>query len=283
MTDTISFRPRLEQHGHQSGTLFTPFSTDLDTDPATIYPIPAGADYIQVYNFDLTFDSERGLPLEPNNFYTQSDQSKFFTMTLATTLTAKIATLSLAMEGLETPSVKAESPTETLLLSALSPMTIEDSISASSSFWVQNGFTFDLVIPIDFNTINSRPSGSTERDATITQFIKTTRWNGRIILHIENSGDSWSIKVDPNTFDTGFWAGQYVPFHTGWENFPASRGRPITDMRSGLPAFAQDLVEDGFVPGIWTSSENADPDDPRNIRQVEFPPNESTREDDVPV
>jgi hypothetical protein len=242
--------------------------------------------YAQIYDFGISLDSERSLPLSPNVFFTSAAQSLYFRNVMRTTNTDTDNDITNANELLSIGFVDDSAPelwSASNLPSNADVVTIEANMEAPGEFFVlsENGVQYDINIPLDFNTeYDSRPARS------IKTVLSGHDWNGRLAFAWENSfgfAPTIEVTVEPEEYENGFLAGQYVPFTTGWLDHPASRGRPVNDMKTGLPAFAEDLVEDQYVHGIWTSGEQWDPDDPRNIRQVRFPRDEGTKKDDVPV
>lgn len=63
-------------------------------------------------------------------------------------------------------------------------------------------------------------------------------------------------------------------FHTGFQDFPINRGRAVHCGRSGLPAVANELIEDGWNPGIHVKRLWWDDEDRRN----EAEPSDTERE-----
>ena len=284
MTDTISYRPALLQHGKRASTFdgiatvyyWLPFTVP-DAGETKTFNMQAGDVYSQVYDFEIEYDAERGLSIDQRNFYTQASQSLYFRLTLPTNLTSPVSTLSVFYHT---------SPTHELWGTSALPypdasqdtdaQAIDDPILSSSTAWVLNGSTYDLVIDLDFNTrYGSRPEES------IQKLTKDREWNGYLVLTFPSAAQAWQLTT--SNFDRGFLQGQYVPFYSGWDGHPAERGRPTTDMKMGTPAFAEDLSEDGYFPGIWTGSQSWDPIDPRDIRTAEASSEEGRRKDDVPA
>lgn len=120
------------------------------------------------------------------------------------------------------------------------------------------------------------------------QYIRHSGWNGIISLTVTvlglgtpfhfHSNDAADTSLAPS-IDTG----TETPFFTGIEGHGVERGRPVRDMKTGLPAHAPDLTEDGYLPGIWTVPSQWDPADPRDERPTELPDHEGVWEDDVPA
>lgn len=73
------------------------------------------------------------------------------------------------------------------------------------------------------------------------------------------------------------------PAFTGVDGHGVDRGRPVRDMKTGLPTHVDQLVEDGYHPGVWTAGGQWDPPDPRDERPTPMPPDEGAWEDDVPA
>ncbi len=288
MTDTISFKPELVQHGWDAGAPNTWFGQTLPVASGTI-AIPAASvtnyRYTQIYDFGVTLDSERSLGVGVPNFYTQASQSLYFTLTLPTNLTS--IPDNLQIQYYMTPPVTTGARRRTGITTARA---FGDGTRASthlqeivtydttSSVWVLNGSTYDITIPFDFNT----QFGDHSQDS-IQTLSKTPTWDGRLnITLVLEDGEGWTINV-PSDYSGGFWVGQFVPFNTGWDGRSGYVGRPVNDMKTGLPAFAEELVEDGYRDGVWTVASQWDAIDPRDVREVVFPDDEGTRKDDVPA
>jgi len=60
-----------------------------------------------------------------------------------------------------------------------------------------------------------------------------------------------------------------------------SRVRVVRDSRFGMPAWSDELVEDGDSPGVWVKPKHSDPEDPE--REYIGNPREGVRDDDVPL
>ena len=60
-----------------------------------------------------------------------------------------------------------------------------------------------------------------------------------------------------------------------------SRVRVVRDSRFGMPAWSDELVEDGDSPGVWVKPKHSDPEDPE--REYIGNPREGARDDDVPL
>lgn len=69
--------------------------------------------------------------------------------------------------------------------------------------------------------------------------------------------------------------------HTGHSGVSLDGGRSLHDMRSGLPALAGELIEDGYQPGIWVRSDWWDPAEDED-RAVNLPDTEGKVRDSVP-
>jgi len=272
MTTTTTFRPLLVQHGVGTFIAWTDYEVDIGSQVGVqSYAVSATKQYSQVYDFGLTFDSERGLPIGNDVFF--ANVANTFTVTLETSRTSVPAASAIWFSNI------LAQPLWTTGISTADSVLLELFTSSSDAWQLNsNGTTYDFSFDIDMNATYT----GNARDVTIMSNFRDSRWQGKFALVFAFGGTDVLVR-DPTAYDRGFLSSQHVPIHTGWENRPATRGRPVTDMRSGKPAFAQDLQEDGFINGIWTSSRNWDPDDPRNIRPVEFPPDESLKDDDVPV
>ena len=281
MTEVITYKPLLAQHGRSTtgGTIWAEVATNLGDFPEgnqTI--ISAGEVYGFVFDFEIDFDSTTGLPRPSRNYFTQDSQSQYLEILFSTNIETPVSTFGYQFRATSTPELWGlNTPPQT----NTDLQDIETTFSNTSDIWTLNGSTYDMVFQIDFNT----KYGSGKDKNSIQRYIQHSTWNGYLAIVITNTGGA-SYRVNQPTgavFDRSQATGQYVDFYTGWLDRPASRGRPVTDMKTGLPAFAEDLVEDGFLPGIWTSADQWDPIDPRDIRSVEFPDDEGVKKDEVPV
>lgn len=292
MPEIGQFRPRLEQHG-TDGKKFGNENFVEETLPTNGSTLSLGTFggptetrvYTQLYNFDLATDAA-GRIVDHDNYFTSAPQSQFFTVTLHTDMTSVhsnarvrvwLNPIPTAFSDLVSPFFPGSpSPNE-----LDPPMTIiEDNIPGTDALWVLNGSVYDLVFKIDFNTIYTVATSPPTR--SIMTMIRDRTWNGRLALDFQVGNGSTVIL----TFDSPYIGTATCPFYpafTGWDGRPADRGRPVLDMRTGTPAFAEDLVEDGFHSGIWTSQANWDPVDPRDVHPVDFPDDEGQKKDDVPV
>ena len=285
MTVSSSFRPLLVQHGTATvvdGLVNEIFEVDIGAQTGTqSFHRNTLETYFQIYNFELNFDSERGLPIGNPVSYTSAADSEYFNWSFETTLSSIPTTLTLVYY-----SNLSQSAAWTVGQYTGSGTTVLETYAdgSASEVLTMNGPSYDFSYDIDLNTAYTQNAATANGNRNITMMsnMSNSKWNGYFALGFYATTAHF-VQFEPDTFDRGSIAGQQVPFHTGWEGFPASRGRPVPDMRSGMPSFAQDLQEDGQQEGIWTSAANWDYKDPREIRPVEFPPNESLRDDDVPV
>jgi len=105
---------------------------------------------------------------------------------------------------------------------------------------------------------------------------RRSEWSGKIAFTILSSANpnvpfySSSKEVNPSlrpTITVTQWQ-----FHTGHLNFPESNGRSIHCGRSGLPFGANQLVEDGWTPGLYVRAESWDDKD--RAQEAELPDTE---------
>ena len=139
---------------------------------------------------------------------------------------------------------------------------------------VEDDGTFSITEEIFFDTIYSA-SGSTKNQATMYDKVRSTIWDGYLQFSIATT--SGTVPITNVTL-----SGWSVPFNTGWEGHTAYEGRPVWDMKTGLPTFAQDCTEDGYYYGIWTAANSWDADYPPNLQPVELPDSEGEIDDDYP-
>jgi len=279
-TNSSIFSPRLEAHG-VSGTvvgspLFIARTLPGQTSPLTTN-VTSGYYYCQSYNFDTSADAA-GNFRDTRNFYTQTSLSEYFTITLPTDITTPFENVLLYVDKRPAGAVYSQS-NQPSRAADLAEHQLYATYASTDSIWVLNGSTYDLTFQLDWNlTFGSKPAWN------IVTLVKNRLWNGRLNICLDMTNASTRVITHPTgtRVDT-FAYGQYVPAWSGWDGRPASRGRPVLDMKTGLPSFAEDLVEDGYLDGIWTVASQADPLDPRDLRDVVFPDDEGTRKDDVPA
>lgn len=279
MAEISTIRPLLIQHGIAGiapASTWTDYETDIDAQTGIQSFLVTPMGYSQIYDYELVFDAERSLALDKPVFF--SNESNLLRFQIETNRSSPPTTFSVGFYNTfdqqlwETGATGNEaSDDDTLVLS----------LTDESPEWVFNSDTsrFDLDFNLDMNLlVGSRPAKS------LMYLTRDGRWRGRLALSFTVNVSAFFFFVrNPSAYNRGFLVQPRIDDHTGWSGFSAERGRPVRDMRSGLPAFAQDLVEDNFSPGIWTSGINMDPADPRDFQPVEFPPDESTKDDDVPV
>ncbi len=277
MTDPIAYRPALIQHGYQDS--FSSAWIEFDLPDAVGAPdtfaINASGMYTQVYDFGLDFHPDTGKALDPPVFFTQASQGLYYSLELSTDRTTVSGlNVSFSYHHTATPALISDSnkPFDH------SPKT--NLATAATHTWTLNGSTYDLQADIDFNTQIVRAGGA-RPDYSVQSLINHRNWNGYLILHLMYVDlVPWAIN-NPSTYTSGFLAGQYIPAMTGWAG--RTGGRPINDMKTGMPTDTDSVREDGYYQGVWTQDASWDADDPRHIRSVEFPPDEGTRKDDVPA
>jgi hypothetical protein len=132
-----------------------------------------------------------------------------------------------------------------------------------------------------FNVHSDYPTTGflTNNRSPVITTVKNATWNGNFTLEL--GGISYSAGA-PNMTGVALNTVE-VPEFTSWRDAPAHIGRPLRDQKTGLPVGSHQMVEDGYVRGVWTSARQWDPDDPRNERPTELPSTEGERGDDVPV
>lgn len=278
MPDPIAFKPLLEQHGHvTSFPLWIPRALPSGSGIVS-FNVPGNATYTQTYDFEPRTDAAGNL-VEDRVYFSSAPQGRYFTWTVATDLTSPRGDLQL--EYRYDPEFPLWSSGYYPGISAeVGAVVLDADITASSSYWVENGSTYDLVFNLDLNSV----IGDTFTGTSIMRLVNERLWNGRLALLLTNlSASSFNVQFDMSTYSRGSLDGWYVPANTGWAGATVDSGRPINDMKTGLPTTADAVSEDGYYHGIWTQAKSYDAEDPRNIRSVEFPPDEGVRKDDVPA
>jgi hypothetical protein len=290
INDSTRFSPRLEAHGWSNTILGSPIyiGQDLPSASNLTTNVSAGTNYNASYNFDITQDAN-GNYNDVRNFYTQTSQAEYFTIVLQTSLTTPIPAMVLRVErDPEAPVVSRDYHID-LLVVQLSAFIYKTILDTDTDAWVlnANGTTYDLTLRLDWNEIfGSRPA------YTLNTTFKDRSWAGRINIHCApTDGATFTtithpVPADPTAvsarFDDFAYC-QWIPAWTGWDGRSGYVGRPIMDMKTGLPTFAEAVVEDEYHEGIWTVPAQWDPIDPRDVREVVFPDDEGTRKDDVPA
>ena len=92
MTTTTTFRPLLVQHGVGTFIAWTDYEVDIGSQVGVqSYAVSATKQYSQVYDFGLTFDSERGLPIcWPRGAYASSPVIRtWMNRSLSTTMSSR--------------------------------------------------------------------------------------------------------------------------------------------------------------------------------------------------
>lgn len=284
VNDSTLFSPRLEAHGKSTTVLGTPTYSfaELPALPRPLFTaIPGGNFYNQSYNFDTTSDVNGNFN-DTRNFYTQTSQAEYFEITLQTDLTTKHEGVTIYIDQTANPDVVSSTNHFTLAATAATYLTYAV-YASTDDIWVlnSNGSTYDLTFKIDWNLgFGSRPI------YTLNSTFKDRLWNGRVNVVFDlTTGVPNRVDIThPTTVRLDDFAyGQWVPSWSGWDGRSGYVGRPILDMKTGLPTFAEEVVEDGYLDGVWTVPAQWDPIDPRDVREVVFPDDEGTRKDDVPA
>lgn len=257
MTASHIVRPRLEQLGTIISDVFTAEIIDV----GNTVSLTSSTSVSMVFNFDLETDTA-GNFINRNLLHTSAPQSRFFNVHWDTSLTSIDTSVVVSARIEVVPEVVA---TIDLPYADLQTLTV-------TPVWSLADTLYNVDFPIDFNVLyGDQPTRS------IASEIGLGRWNGRLVFEIAPSTTALWTFIKATDVDI-----TAVPFFSGFEHIQAPK-RPVVDMRSGLPAAAEDLVEDDYTPGIWTSPENWDPIDPTWVEVIDFNPLEGVKKDDVPA
>lgn len=184
--------------------------------------------------------------------------------------TAFTADLSVWVQATATPS--AFSSSNRFFSSSDSWVQVGSAVAAD---WSGSGVGATINVPL--TTAHSSGLGS----ALLLDFWSGMQytWNGRqnFAIRVDTSG----LGATQNVGFDGTLTLYRAPFNTGIQS-GRRNDRMAMDMRTGVPSFAGDLIEDGYRPGIWTRPENYDPPDPRDIQPVQLPETEGEVFDEVP-
>lgn len=105
----------------------------------------------------------------------------------------------------------------------------------------------------------------------------SSRWNGLLALQVGPLSGAAGQVNSPVASDS--LVVDETPFHTGFAGWPVGRGRAVHDGRSGFPALADELVEDGYTPGLYVRRRWWNPEDREG--EAELPNTEGEVEDEV--
>lgn len=120
---------------------------------------------------------------------------------------------------------------------------------------------------VPLNVTTQGPLGPvTTLHPTIAALARNPRWDGILTLGL-NSPLYFGVQVPVFTAEST--EGQpptllttEAVFNTGWHTHEDRPTAAVHSMRSGLPAFSKDLVEDHFRRGVWVADREWDPEDP---------------------
>lgn len=106
-------------------------------------------------------------------------------------------------------------------------------------------------------------------DGTLFNALQTEFWDGNIVLYVvlEDEDEDFVAALDRGRretrfqFDTPVLNVNVSPFHSGFEDWQAGRGRAVHDHRLGIPALAADLTTDKYLDGTWVQDWDVDPAD----------------------
>jgi hypothetical protein len=284
--DSTAFSPRVEAWGANFTAGGFPFWTARDLPSATnlTTSVVANSTWNTSFNFDISQDAD-GNVNDNRNFYTQTSQGEYFTVTFQTNLTTPLTSTSVYVDQRTDVEVVSIDVNYGKTLVRDNSILYETILAADTDAWVlnSNGTTYDFTVRLDWNkAFGERPA------YTLASTVRDTHWNGRLNLYVAlTDGVSSTLLTHPTVnapyrYDDLAYV-QWIPAWTGWDGRSGYVGRPILDMKTGLPTFAEAVVEDEYHEGIWTVPAQWDPIDPRDVREVVFPDDEGTRKDDVPA
>jgi hypothetical protein len=240
------------------------------------------------FDFSVNNDSERGLALAPRLPFTSAtddlagtgETATTWTLTLSTDLVAPSASHNLYMvRSPATWSGSSNNPNTNRTNSGNESILVED-LTTTSSTWVLNGSTYDMVW--NFNFLTTGYLGSAD-SAVISgrpmfDMVNSPTWNGLFQFHLDLSlPDAITTVISAATF-----AGNTHAWHTGAVGMPLDRrARVVHDYVTGQTYLSDEAVPDGFRDGIMVHPDNFDPDDPRDTHPFTPPPGEGVVDDEV--
>ena len=150
---------------------------------------------------------------------------------------------------------------------------------ASTDWTLVSGTTYLATLNIDFNADYTNVAGATLR-GPVNRTVKHPNWTGNLYVQVDNTGTQAASRF---TLTAATFTSVDTAEFGAWTDAPAHLGRTIRDQRTGLPTGSFEMLEDGFLPGVWVSARQRDGDDPRNVRPTDLPNTEGEVGDDVPV
>ncbi len=238
------------------------------------------------FDFGITTESERGLNLAPRIPFTTATDDPAGTGETATTwsltLTTDQASIPSSVGSLHGDNAAAPSVWSgtTNVPSDIFDQTgngyFIETITSTSSAWVQNGSIFELVWNFDFHTNYVDSVGTT---TTIERpqwaIVNDPLWNGlmQFVLTLQLN----NVSVTAITF-----AGNTHNWHAGAMGMPMRRrARVVHDFISGQPYMSNTAVRDGFRDNVMVHPDNFDPSDPLEESPFTPPPGEGVVDDEV--
>lgn len=279
MTEIYTIRPTLEQLA-QAGTS----GVSEVTFPHLMVDVTS---LNFIFDFGVSNDSEQGRAIDPPVTFTNAAESSYYTLTISTNITVIPATSQLYMQFYNDPTMdllsNTNNPTTSGTDSFNAVSNIELNIASTSDAWVlpSGSSTYVLQWSLDWDATYYTASGFSNDEEIPFAFRDLTRdvlWNGRLGFSLTK----FIGGINPIITAVSL-TGPAIEFHTGRSGSSASQGRSVFDMKTGLPAFAPELQEDGFIEGIWTRPETWDHKDPMEESPYEPPDTERDREDDYPL
>ena len=296
MSEPHQINMTLAQKGREYGSTGTATWTNESAD-AFFYPVPSvegslGTVAVRVgfvfqhpgYNHDGIYD------LESSRLFTDDSHSG----TLAFLIDQPIDGYALFIHGVADAALWEDPPAPSTYGSTLHQAFIEQELylvqAISTSTWVPFGAGYALSLTLNFDTeyrvpvswVGNTPVYDSRPSITLNQLMRDPAWSGKFAFGFfqipGTSPATTTVAVGYFTmtsWEIDFWTGE-----AGGRAHTNQRVRVARDGRYGMPAYASDLVEDKYRPGLWVRPGDDDPEDP----PAEYPGNPSEGElDDTPV
>jgi hypothetical protein len=247
--------------------------------PFTVSSAPN--DMVVLWDFNIQNEAQRGLKEDPTVLFNRPTEP--YTIEVLSTVPSTSSSpfdFNLTDFQMETTTPPLELLSTRTTVASYADISAAPPIGQFSGFW---GFQIQLDLSNPYVNAGvspgSGPSWLAANGFHPQDQINHPLWNGYLSFRFIIQS-SFLVNYDIGAITI---SGPGIEFHTGFHNRSYQDGRPVHDMKSGLPTFAEKLQEDGFFHGIWTEARHWDPEDPRNVRQVEFPDEEGTKKDEVPI
>jgi hypothetical protein len=239
------------------------------------------------FDFDIS-NNTGGLVLAPRLPFTTAttdpagtgETAGTWTFTIITsggiTDPSSVQTISLYGVVTPTPTTWSDSFLPSTQLTTLGSTYLIETITGSSSSWVFNGATYDLVFNFDFLTNYTETVGGATLTSPMAVTANSSNWTG-VVQFIITGTESALVQ-----FLSASYVGNIHSWHTGLANQPHDRrARVVHDYITGLSYLSDEAVPDGFRHGIMVHPDQWDPVDPLEDNPFTPPPGEGVVDDEI--